>query len=738
MAIGRTAGRRAEAGGVRFAGLLLAAVALALGLGSLVAVHGTYAAKEEQRLARTPVIDDKAAHAADATKWLVASDTLEGQRRFSVVYLSPYRGNAPLPPGLQHWPEPGQAVLSPALRKAGAAEGIDDRYGTMAGTITAEGLDEPTERLAYVRPREALSAAGPSDIVTGFGPRAQGRPAPGAEPGSGREDDKPEWMFQSAILSMLVLPALLLLFVAVRTGAHARDRRTALVTALGGQRIDRALVAIGEAALPALTGISLGAAALGTALLTDLTIPYAHYIVSAAYLRRTGVWMAAAPVAALLLVLGAVVAADLAQRQANSGTRPLGPSHSRWLPRLAGLCPIMILLAVRGPDLVGTDSIWRTLISWAGIAGTILTLPAAVAALTAAAGRLLTRAGQTRGLPGTLVAGRRTSTYPQATARLVTGIVVALIVLMQAVAWQGLFASQSTEAQHTLDRIGRTALSVGIRGRTDTADMQTFLQRLPNTQALLLEPPAQGPNSTKPMTLYGDCDALASIRIECPKNAQRLGGVPQDPRLQELIRWTPHGALLLEIRRTTDRELAKRAAASAEESTLAVVSENGRTLSVPAVKKLSYKVFPRGARVGAPGEDQLTAGIPNRDQGRWSTLLGIIGIAVLTVTAGLSAMAEFLRQGRALAPLSVLTGGLRVFRTSAAWSVLAPLALAGLAGSVVAAGLAAPVNATGESYITRELLWASVGVVFIIGILMWLWATTVAVRQARTWRPRGD
>ncbi|MFF8451787.1 hypothetical protein ACF06Q_29435 [Streptomyces leeuwenhoekii] len=108
-------------------------------------------------------------------------------------------------------------------------------------------------------------------------------------------------------------------------------------------------------------------------------------------------------------------------------------------------------------------------------------------------------------------------------------------------------------------------------------------------------------------------------------------------------------------------------------------------------------MFPRGARVGAPGEDQMIAGIPNRDQGRWSTLLGVLGIAVLTVTAGLSGMAEFLRHGRALAPLSVLTGGLRVFRTSAAWSVLAPLALAGIAGSVIAAGLAAPVTADGTS-----------------------------------------
>lgn len=140
----------------------------------------------------------------------------------------------------------------------------------------------------------------------------------------------------------------------------------------------------------------------------------------------------------------------------------------------------------------------------------------------------------------------------------------------------------------------------------------------------------------------------------------------------------------------------------------------------------------------APGEDQFTAGVPNRDQGRWSALFGMVGITVLAFTAGLGAMAEFLRQGRALAPLSVLTGGLRVFRTSAAWTVLAPLALAGIAGTAVAAALASPVTASGESYITGGLILATAGVVLVVSVLLWLWASRVAVRQARRWRPGGD
>ncbi|QES49069.1 permease [Streptomyces venezuelae] len=734
LTVGRTAGRKAEAGGTRFVALLLATLVLTLAMGSLVAVHAVYTGKEQQRTARTPVVTAREGHPG-STAWLVGSDALDGERRFSVVYLAPLQGDAPLPPGVERWPAPGEAVLSPALRKAGADEDIDNRYGKLAGTIQASGLDEPTEWLAYVRPRGGLSAELPSEVITGFGP-ADGEIMPGLEPGSGRQDDKAEWMFQAAVAGMLLLPGLVLLLVAARTGAHARDRRTALVSALGGRRRDRALIALGEAGHPVLIGALLGAAAVTTTLLHDTHIPYTDYILSSAHLIEHGRLITLTPVMALLTVLAVVVTADLAPRRSAHGTRPHSEAPSVWLPRIAALFPVMFLIALYGPGFAGQGSPWRIPIGWAGIAATTLTLPAAVATVTAAGGRILTRRGQAHGLPGTLVAGRRTATHPGATARVVTGVTVALIILMQAVAWQGLFGSQSAGARHTLDRIGRSALTVGAKGDVTTAEMTAFLDRLPNAEAVLLVPPADG--ADMPMTLYAGCPALAALRLPCPAGTSRITGVPEDPRLQELIRWTPHGELILDIHRTDTHGIAQRAASPEANFPLVILHRDGNDVSTAAVKKLSYEVFPRGAQVRTPGEEQLTAGIPNRDQGRWSTLLGVTGIAVLAVTAGLSAMAEFLRHGRALAPLSVLTGGLRVFHASAAWSVLTPLALAGLVGSVVAAGLAAPVTAYGESYITRELLWSAAGIVLVVSVLMWLWAATVAARQARAWHPRGD
>ncbi|MFI9744463.1 ABC transporter permease [Streptomyces sp. NPDC052494] len=663
-------------------------------------------------------------------------------------------GDAPLPPGLDRWPEPGEAVLSPELRRAGAGEDIDHRYGRLAGTIGAEGLDEPSEWLAYVRPRDGLSpdrAAGNTsavaEVVTGFGPSAAGRMVSGWGPGWGGRNDKSAWMFQSVVLGLLVLPAVVLLVVAARTGAHTRDRRTALVAALGGRRLDRALIAVGEAWPAAALGAVISAAAVGATLLHDVRIPHTDYLLSASHLRAYG-WTAAvlAPLAAFLIVLGTVVLADLAPRRGASGTRPRGTSRSPWLPRLAVLCPLSILLAVYGPGLV-PPPVLPTLTSWAGTAGTVLTLPAALATVTALAGNLLTRRARTRGLPGTLIAGRRSSTHPGATARLVAGVSVALIVLMQAVAWQGIFGSQATEARQLSVRMDRGVASVGVLGAVPASAVAGFLARVPEAEAVLLTTrDGGGPAGRSVTTLYGDCAALAALRLPCPARESRetrVAGFPEESSLADLFRWTSYENGTLLIRRADTAALTERAASASadrdrETSTLALVRPDGRPLSVPALKRLGHEVFPLGAVVGAPGEGDVTVGAVNRDQGRWSALFGTVGIAVLALTAGLSAMAEFLRQGRALAPLSVLTGGLRVFRTSAAWAVLAPLALAGTAGTAVAAAIAAPITSGDESHITGGLILTAAGVVLAVGVLLWAWASRVAVRQARAWRPSGD
>ena len=184
------------------------------------------------------------------TSWLVGSDVLKEQRRFGVVFIAPNTADAPLPPGVERWPGPGEAVLS-----LWPAEGrLSPQRESPA--VTGSSLAPSGRRGWRIRARVALACMSvlldgmkpqaPIESVVGFA-TAGSVLAEGLQPGSARDDDKPEGTFRAVVIGLLLVPSLVLLFIALRTGSHGRDRRSALVDALGGRRRDRALIAVGEA-----------------------------------------------------------------------------------------------------------------------------------------------------------------------------------------------------------------------------------------------------------------------------------------------------------------------------------------------------------------------------------------------------------------------------------------------------------------------------------------------------------
>ncbi|WP_329175585.1 ABC transporter permease [Streptomyces sp. NBC_01477] len=700
-------------------------------MGTLVFAHAAYHGKEVRSEARTPVRQSQEAGAGRSTVWLVGSDSLKDRRSFSVVYLQPHTANAPLPPGVDHWPRPGEAVLSPGLLEAGAHEGIADRYGKLAGTIGRQGLEDPGEWLAYIRPAADMKVERPIELVTGFGPTA-GEPTEGLQPGSARDDDQPEWMFEALLIGLLLLPSLVLLFAGIRAGAHGRDRRSALTDALGAMRRDRALLAIGETARPTLLGAIASVPVIAAIMLNDVRIPYVGYTLASADLRQYARAALLAPPAALAIALGSAVVADQLSGRAR-GNRSRAMSRGLWQRRVAMLCPPAILLAARGPELAGENTQHRVWITWIGLALVVLTLPAAVAAAVAGLGRFLERKGRDRGWAGALIGGRRISSYPAATARLVTGVIVALIVFTQAIAWQGLFGTYNSQLERILGDADRSVSEIGPKGAVSEHDIGAFLQRLPAGDApiVLTAPPDRNDG---PITVQGGCPALESLHLPCPDTAVRVDRV-LDRRMQQLISWDTTGGTYLKVERAGQAELARQSALTSQASTLVVIGTGGHSPSAPALKELSYRTFPRGAQVRFPGEEWLTTSIPDRDQGRWVRLCGVVGIGVLVLAIGVSAMAEFLRHGRALAPLTVLTGGNRVFSSSAAWAVTAPLAIAGLVGAAVGSWLARPVSRPGSTaFMPADVMASTLAVVLALSAALGLWAAGIAWKQARDWQ----
>jgi hypothetical protein len=730
--MGRDSGRRAEAARLRSAALAFSAFAIALCLGVLAIVHAAYSGKDARREARTPVAQGQRSDGRPSTAWLVGSDALKEQRRFGVVFIAPNTADAPLPPGLERWPGPGEAVLSPGLLKAGAAEGIASRYGKLAGTIGREGLEDPGEWLAYVRPADGMKPQVPIESVVGFGPQAGSVLAEGLQPGSARDDDKPEGTFRAVVIGLLLVPSLVLLFIALRTGSHGRDRRGALVDALGGRRRDRALIAVGEAVRPVACGAVGSIPIFVVAMLHDVKVPYVGYLLSSTDVRQHGWTVLLAPVAAMAIALAAAVVSDRVFSRAR-GARPRSVNGLRRQRCVAMVCPFVILLATRGPELAGENTELRSWISWTGIAAVVLTLPSAVAVVVASLGEVLERTGRRRGWAGALIAGRRVTHYPAATARLVTGVVVGLIVFAQAVAWQGVFGTYNAKLERLLTATTRNVAEIGPRATVTAEDTASYLRLLPEGHVPVVLTAAENP-STDPLTVRGGCPALESLRLPCPHTKARVNQV-FDPRMQQLLRWNGAGGAYLQVVRADQGELAKQAALTGKDATLAVVRVNGGAPATPTLKEVSYKAYPRGAQVRFPGEEWLVNSIPDRDQGRWVRLFGVLGMGVLVLAMGLSGKAEFLRQGRALAPLAVLTGGYRVFRSSASWAIIAPLVMAGLAGSVIAAWLARPVSRPGVTYyMPMGLMAAAVGVVLAVSVVMWWWAAEIARKQARNWQ----
>ncbi|WP_423834551.1 ABC transporter permease [Streptomyces manipurensis] len=726
LSVGAAAGRRAEAGRVRFVALLAAAAMLALAVASVIAAHVTYEGQSARGAARTPVFQEDVPGSAAHATWSVAGDSVPGSGPYQVVFLTRLTADAPLPPGLESWPRPGEAVLSPALRDHPAAKDITTRYGKTVGTIGAEGLQSPDELYAYVVPHVPAQGENVRPI-TGYGPSV----GPTFYTTGQQDYAKPEWTFLVVIGMLLVLPAAVLLTVAARTGSHSRDRRTALVEVLGATPRSRALIVVGEALRPVVAGTLLALCAVAAASAVDVRLPWTGHVLVAADLL--GRWWAFLPavLAAGATVLAVVVLTDRVGRKRTTGNRIRG---SRRSPRVwAMACPILLLIAVRGPDLFTPGTTAYVMTNWVGAAGTLVTLPAAIAVVTGALGARLAKLGRRHGRPGLVIAGRRAAAHPGPLARMTAGVVVAIGLLLQAVAWQGQLGESTVLAQATVKRIGSTALVV--QPRAATADqVAAFSRQLPGDVAVLsltIDPEAGR------LTVKGQCAALQTLRLTCSPEPALLTGPPADPRMRELLGWNGGSQAEVSVQQAEPVTAASEDDGSGFTQTV-LASHSATDLSVPQIKRQAYASFPMGAEVSTIGGEWLTSSKVNQLQGRWITLFGLVGIAMLAAASGLAGLAEFLRNGRALAPVTTLTGNPRVYWSTAALGILLPLVLAGLVGAVVGAWLAFPRTHSGASYIGNGLLGACVAAAAVIGVVGWVWGALVSVRQARAWRPRGE
>jgi hypothetical protein len=199
--------------------------------------------------------------------------------------------------------------------------------------------------------------------------------------------------------------------------------------------------------------------------------------------------------------------------------------------------------------------------------------------------------------------------------------------------------------------------------------------------------------------------------------------------VRELLRWYGAGSRDVTVRIGPAVPSGSKGTATQ----LILVSPDGSDLSAPAFKRAAFHVAGT-LRVDLLGGDWLTAAHVTADQGRWIAVLGTLGILVLTGAVGVSGLAEFLRTGRALAPLAVLTGTRRIFIGTAAVAILCPMILAGLVGEFAGTWMALPVIA-GGAVLSTPFLLATAAAVAAAAAGIFAWGATIAVREAGRWQP---
>jgi hypothetical protein len=372
---------------------------------------------------------------------------------------------APLPPGTDAYPKPGDMLVSPALKRlldSGDAELLRERIPyRISGTIAAPGLQEPNE-LTYYAGSDKLAGMSPVSAelerIDYFG--AENNP----------EGLNPVLMLLVLImLVVLLMPVAVLIGTAVRFGGERRDRRLAALRLVGADGATVRRIAAGEAAAGALLGLVVGAAVFAGA----------RQLASGIELFGVSVFPADLDPAPALVALVAVLVPASAVAVTVTALRsvviePLGVVRSAT-PRRRKLW-WRLLLPLAGAGLLATQAGTKGYFDEFTVVGaTVMLLLGITALLPWLVETVVERLG--RGPVSWQLAVRRLQLGSGTAARMVNGVAVAVA---GAIAVQILFGG--VEGDYT-DRTGqdltRAQMSVWAEGEGNMSEIERRVAAVP-------------------------------------------------------------------------------------------------------------------------------------------------------------------------------------------------------------------------------------------------------------------
>ncbi|MFD8422150.1 ABC transporter permease [Streptomyces sp. NPDC059466] len=442
--------------------VLLTAIGVGLGVALLLlttAIPNALSVRHDREQARTDIHYTQSDKARAANTVLVANvDTTYREKDVRGRELEPEGARAPLPPGLERFPAPGEMVVSPALKRLLASddgkllrERLPDR---VTGTISESGLIGSAE-LAFYRGGHGLAAHldGPGvSRIDRFG-----------EPDQSSEPLDPVLlMLVLVVFVVLLMPVGVFIAAAVRFGGERRDRRLAALRLVGSDSRMTRRIAAGEALSGALLGLVFGTVFFLVGRRLAGSAEVLEISVFPSYLNP-------APALALLVAVAVPAAAVLVTLFALRGVviEPLGvvrtarPARRRlWWRLLLPLCGLAMLY-----PMVGQGRSNGNFNQYLVTGGVVLLLVGVTALLPWIVEAVVARLGS--GSVAWQLAVRRLQLSSGTAARMVNGIAVAVA---GAIALQMLFAGvQSSYTKETTKDVSRAQMQVRVPSGTPLA-----------------------------------------------------------------------------------------------------------------------------------------------------------------------------------------------------------------------------------------------------------------------------
>ncbi|MFF8030255.1 ABC transporter permease [Streptomyces sp. NPDC016626] len=491
---------------------LLTAVGVGLGVALLLlttALPGALAERDRREEARLDyAFSSEEIPRADDTLVVATTDTAYRERDIRGRLVEPDGPRAPLPPGVDAFPAPGEMVVSPALRELLDSDGgglLRERLPyDVVGTIGEQGLIGSQE-LAYYAGSDGLGERAGTSAAT----RIDGFGSP--DPSPEEPLDPVLVLLILVVFVVLLTPVAVFIAAAVRFGGERRDRRLAALRLVGSDGGMTRRIAAGEALAGALLGLVLGTGFFLAGREAAASFEVFHISVFPSYLNPS-------PLLVLLVATAVPAAAVLVTLLALRGVviEPLGvvrtarPARRRlWWRLLLPLAGIGMLAPMIGQGRDGGD-----FNQYLVVGGVMCLLVGVTALLPWIVETVVARLGA--GGVSWQLAVRRLQLSSGAAARMVNGIAVAVA---GAIALQMLFAG--VENDYTRDTgydTSRAQMHVQLPRGTELAPAAASLAEAKGVSRVYAlsdgyladRPWAQEPELTAQLTV-GDCATLREV-----------------------------------------------------------------------------------------------------------------------------------------------------------------------------------------------------------------------------------